>query len=114
MASVPWLDDAFNDARRDFLSSLPAGMHSEFSKFGTIEHVYQEIEDIQSQQEKTKSLVALKRIHPYILGLEDYFGAVDTFVQLKPEILSLIWVSNPNQTVFLDHRILTGLLCRGL
>lgn len=92
MASAQWLDDAFNDARRDFLSEIPTRYKSEFSRFGTIDHVYQEIDDIQLQQEKTRSLIALNRIHPYLIGLGDYFGAVETFVQVKPEVLCLIWV----------------------
>jgi hypothetical protein len=92
MSSTPWLENAFREARADFLSSVPQRYHSEFSKFGKLGDVYQEISDIQKKQMKTKSLVALKRIEPYILGLKDYAAVIEVFTQVYPEILCLIWV----------------------
>ncbi|KAK3323153.1 hypothetical protein B0T19DRAFT_198582 [Cercophora scortea] len=91
MATVPWLDDAFREARREFLASVSQRHHRDFSKFGTIDHVYAEIVDIQKKQSKTKTLVALKRIEPFLNGLKDYFGVIDTFSQIQPEIFCLVW-----------------------
>ncbi|KAK0635997.1 hypothetical protein B0T17DRAFT_517828 [Bombardia bombarda] len=91
MATTPWLEDAYRDARQEFLLSVPRQYHQDFANFGTIDHVYTEIRDIQRQQAKTKTLVALKRIEPYLNGLKDYFGVIDTFSQVQPEIICLIW-----------------------
>ncbi|KAF2494438.1 hypothetical protein BU16DRAFT_462815, partial [Lophium mytilinum] len=91
MASNAWLEDAFSDARRDFFSELKNPLSYQFLRFGTIEDVYDEVEKIQKIQSKSKSLVALRRIEPYIEGLRDYIGAMDTFAQLKPEFICLIW-----------------------
>ena len=95
MAAIPWLDGVFENARSDFLKDvqkLPKLQQYDFSNLGTIDDVYGEIDKIQKQQSKTKSLVALKRIEPYLNGLNDYFGAVDTFAQIKPEIACIVWV----------------------
>ncbi|KAK3688870.1 hypothetical protein B0T22DRAFT_163143 [Podospora appendiculata] len=91
MATVPWLDDAFREARREFLASVSQRHHQDFAKFGTIDHVYAEIVDIQKKQSKTKTLVALKRIEPFLNSLKDYFGVIDTFSQIQPEIFCLVW-----------------------
>lgn len=93
MSSTSWLENVFREARQDFLAQVPRQHHLEFSKFGTIDAVYTEINDIQLEQSKTRTLVALTRIEPYINGLQEYFGVVDTFVQVNPEILCLVWVS---------------------
>ncbi|KAH6972433.1 hypothetical protein BKA56DRAFT_677385 [Ilyonectria sp. MPI-CAGE-AT-0026] len=91
MSSKAWLENAFRKARTDFLSSIPQRYHEDFSKFGTVGHVYQEISDIQKRQMKTRTLVALKRIEPYIIGLKEYAGVIEVFTQVHPEILCLIW-----------------------
>ena len=93
MASNAWFEEVLNDARREFLNSLPNAHGYDFSKFGTIDEVYDVIDDIQKKQSNTKSLKALKRIEPYIDGLRDYIGVMDTFAQVKPDIICLIWAS---------------------
>jgi hypothetical protein len=92
-ASNLWIDDAFLEARREFLRSVSHHHRQAFAQFGTIEHVYDAITKIQKEQAKSKTLVALKRIEPYLVGLNEYVGVIDTFAQVKPEILCLIWVS---------------------
>ena len=42
---------------------------------------------------KKKTLRNMKRIEPYIVGLSRYSDVCSIFVQVKPEILCLIWVS---------------------
>lgn len=93
MASTPWLEEAFFDARREFLNNLHNPNQYNFSAIGSIDDVYDVIDDIQKTQSSTKSLRALKRIKPYIDGLKEYIGVVDTFAQVKPDIICLIWVS---------------------
>jgi hypothetical protein len=97
MATTSWLDAAFEEARQDFLKdlqNLPKSGRFSFPNLGTIDDVYKEIDRIQKEQAKTKSLVALRRIEPYLNGLKDYFGVVDTFAQIQPKITSLVWVRN--------------------
>ena len=93
--SCQWLNDSFAEARRKFLARVDdPNYRQEFSKFGTADDVYRELEDIQKQQHRTKTLVALKRIEPYLNGLKDYVSAIDTFSQVYPEMFCLIWVSS--------------------
>ncbi|KAF2677177.1 hypothetical protein K458DRAFT_436809 [Lentithecium fluviatile CBS 122367] len=72
MASGSWLDSVFEDARRDFLNGL-----KDYA--------------IQDQQSKTWTLVALKRIQPFITILQEYFTVIDTFAQIEPKMTCLVW-----------------------
>jgi len=38
------------------------------------------------------SLRNLRRIEPFITGISQYAKVIEVFVQVKPEILGLIWV----------------------
>ncbi len=61
----------------------------------TVDDVYDAAREIQRQQAKTKSFRGLKRIEALIKVLQEYGDVVDTFVQVQPDILSLIWVRPP-------------------
>ncbi|KAI1120580.1 hypothetical protein F5Y10DRAFT_272930 [Nemania abortiva] len=89
--SQNWLDDAFRAAKHDFISGLKNPSRYDFSNLQTIDDVYNEAENIQKAQAKTKTLRALKKIEPFIVGINDYSDTIDTFVQAKAEILALLW-----------------------
>ena len=54
--------------------------------------MYDATREVQRQQAKTKTYRGLKRIEPLIKVLQEYSSVIDTFVQVKPDIMGLIWV----------------------
>ena len=83
----------FEAARKEFLANLGTTYKQKLDSTNSIDDVYDMTEQLQQAQSKTGSLRYLKRIQPYLEALERYAGIVDTFVQVKPDILGLIWVS---------------------
>ena len=84
---------SFNTARQDFLREFP---HDEYSKtlsqLASIDDVYNATDDIQRKQGESKMLQNLAKIQPYLECLNQYATVLDTVIQVKPEVLALIWV----------------------
>ncbi|KAI1770697.1 hypothetical protein F4818DRAFT_431640 [Hypoxylon cercidicola] len=93
MATTPssWIDDAFKSAKEDFKGKLKNPALYDFSKIVRIDDVYEEATKIQRAQAKTKTLRGLKRLEPLINGLKEYSAVVEVFVQVKPDVMSLVW-----------------------
>ena len=86
------VDLAFKKAVQEFKSKLKNDdLYEEIQKTTSIDHVYDLTDKLQQEQGKTGHLRHLSRIHNYLTRLNTYAAAIDTFVQLKPDILSLIW-----------------------
>ena len=51
------------------------------------------IEDIQKDQAKRRGFRNLAKIRPFINGLQQYANVLEVFVQVKPGLLGLLWVS---------------------
>ena len=82
----------FDLARKEFLSNFSEEEKESFSKFTSIDDVYDATDEIQQKQAKTQTLQNLKKIQPYIECLNQYSGVVETIVQIKPDFLAIIWV----------------------
>jgi len=71
--------DRLTEAERNFFKATPVtgigDIHMQIEKF----------------QDKDR-LRNLRRMQPYVEGLDRYHTVISVFVQRKPEILSLIWV----------------------
>ncbi|KAH6850548.1 hypothetical protein B0I37DRAFT_116504 [Chaetomium sp. MPI-CAGE-AT-0009] len=89
--SSPWVEEAFLSAKKEFLKSLAHKPGFDFSKIDSAKDVLDAARAIEQQQAKTKTYRGLARIRPLITVLQDYSGVVDTFAQVKPDILCLIW-----------------------
>ncbi|KAI9684612.1 MAG: hypothetical protein M1822_005700 [Bathelium mastoideum] len=83
--------EAFNAARQEFLRDLPDSEKIKFSTFQSAEDVYDATDRIQREQGTSQSLRNLRKIQPYLGCLSHYASVIETFVQVKPEILALIW-----------------------
>jgi hypothetical protein len=94
MSNQASIDDAFEAAKTGFLRSLKDPEIYDFSRFTSIDDVYDEADEIQQQQSRTGTLRNLSRIRPYLECLKQYVDVIDTFVQAKPDLLSLIWVGS--------------------
>jgi len=92
MSAQDPIGDAFEAARKDFLSGLKVRDIYNFSQFTSINDVYNTTDTIQKEQSRSGTLQSLNRIRPYLDCLSQYVGVVDTFAQAKPDILCLIWV----------------------
>ncbi|KAK6225175.1 nacht domain protein [Colletotrichum tabaci] len=90
MAS-PAVVDAFESAKKDFLSQFPNSTTYDFASFPTIDDVYRAAEKLQDQQATTRTMRNMRKIEPFLETLRHYGGVVDTFVQVKPDVLALIW-----------------------
>jgi hypothetical protein len=91
--SPVWVEEAFLSAKNAFLRGLVNKSGFDFSQVSNANDVIDAAIAIQQQQAKTKTFRGLARIKPFITVLQDYSGVVDTFAQVKPDILCLIWVS---------------------
>ncbi|KAH0425605.1 nacht domain protein [Colletotrichum camelliae] len=96
----PWLEEAFESAKKNFLKSLTNPTKYDFSKIHSIDDVYNATDEIQKQQAQTKTLRGLNKLKPFINGLNQYAGTIEVFVQAKADILSLIWVASSVITAF--------------
>lgn len=56
-----------------------------------IEDVWTQTGNIQETQSKSKTLRNMQRIEHYVKGLERYAAVIEVFVQVKPDLLGLIW-----------------------
>lgn len=94
-ASLPsHVEKAFEIAKGEFLQNLKRPNEYDFSKFGSIDDVYDTTEKIQEEQSRTGNMRHLSRIKPYLEALSQYIGVLDTLSQVKSDITCLIWVGS--------------------
>lgn len=92
MASVNPLQQVFDKAKREFKSELPARVSFDsLLAAATIDDVYDVAEKYQKEQQKTSKLRHLQRIQPLLDRLKEYAGVIEVFVQVKPDVLALLW-----------------------
>jgi hypothetical protein len=88
----PWMVEAFKEAIDEFKSRVKASNQINLDNYRSINDVYEETVRIQAEQAKTGTLRASSRLTPYLKFLAQYESIIEVFVQVKPEILALIWV----------------------
>jgi hypothetical protein len=93
MASInPRLSDAFENAKQEYLASLKdPSVFDSVSQTTSIDEVFAFTTQLQLDQGKRKDLRGLRKISPYLEGLRQYANVIEVFVQVKPDILALIW-----------------------
>lgn len=91
-SAVSPVEDAFLNARKDFLKTVKNPEKYNLTGFHSVEDVYDMTDKIQEKQAATRTLRGLKRIEPFINGLKEYAAVIEVFIQAKADILSLIWV----------------------
>lgn len=87
------VQEAFEAVKREFYQNLKNPANYNLSKFTSINDVYDTTQKIQDEQSRTGSMRHLNRIKPYLDGLMQFVGVLDTFSQVKADISSLVWVS---------------------
>ncbi len=95
MSLTPAADPAilhFEKAIGEFKKNLKdETLYKEILTTTSIEQVYDLAEQIQTEQGKTGHLRHLSKIQKFLEKLDLYTSTIDTFVQVKPDILALIW-----------------------
>lgn len=83
---------AFEKAAREFKTALKNDkLYDEVLKTRSIDDVYTATDVLQLELAKKGPLRRLSKIQPYLERLRAYSGVVETFVQVKPDVLALIW-----------------------
>ncbi|UKZ82346.1 hypothetical protein TrVFT333_010133 [Trichoderma virens FT-333] len=83
---------AFAEAVREFKSKLKNDrLYTDILKTRSIDEVYDATDALQAEQGKQGRLRHLSKIKPFLEGLRGYADVIDTFVQVKPDVLALIW-----------------------
>ncbi|MCJ1385990.1 hypothetical protein MMC17_009115 [Xylographa soralifera] len=94
MSNPQQIQGAFEAAIKDFLDNLTDKDHYDFSKIRSVDDVYDETDRIQTLQGSKGTLRNLNRIKPYLHRISEYSSVIETFVQVKPDFLSLLWISS--------------------
>ena len=89
----------FHDTLHEFneaIEAFKAGLNNDETfktviTFTNIDEVYQLVDNLQQQERENGHLRHLCRIQPYLDRLRDYTKAIDTFVQVYPQILALVF-----------------------
>ncbi|KAF5241930.1 hypothetical protein FANTH_8890 [Fusarium anthophilum] len=91
-SSTDQVSEVFEKAKADFLNGIKdQKLRSQLQKATTIDDIWDYTEQLQKDQGSNKRLRGMKRIGPYIERLQEYAGVIEVFVQVKPDILALIW-----------------------
>jgi nitrate/nitrite-specific signal transduction histidine kinase len=92
-ASAPsHFEESFETAKKEFFKDLKKPKDYDFSKFTSIDDVYEFTEKLQKEQNSKGKMRHLAKIQPYLQNLDQYVGVLDTFSQVKADLLCLIWV----------------------
>ncbi len=96
MPSTNPLQQVFDAAKHEFVAALLSRTPFQdlLSTATPIDEVYDAAEKYQREQSRTAGkLRNLQRIRPLLNRLNEYAGAIEVFVQVKPDILALLWGS---------------------
>jgi hypothetical protein len=91
--SVPGdIQSTFDEAVKEFKRDLgDEELYKELLKTTTIDQVYDATDKLQKDQLEKGHLRHLSKIQPFLEGLRSYGATIEVFLQVKPEILGLIW-----------------------
>lgn len=83
---------AFETAKKSFRKSLKdEALFRDILETTSIEKVWEVVKAIQAKQDAEKRLRNMAKIRGFLDKLSVYADTVDTFIQVKPDIMALIW-----------------------
>ncbi|KAJ5740685.1 hypothetical protein N7493_000557 [Penicillium malachiteum] len=84
--------NAFSAAKGEFLASQKdVSLFERTSNAASLDEVYDFVYKLQKQQDNTKTMKNVNRILELLKKLEKYSQVIEQFIQVKPDILALIW-----------------------
>ncbi|GAQ07430.1 hypothetical protein ALT_4751 [Aspergillus lentulus] len=88
----PLIQNPFQAAMLEFKTNLNNDkLYTKLLAVASIDEVYDLTDKLQADQGRKGHLRHLAKIEPFLNRLREYTGAIDTFVQVYPEIMGLIW-----------------------
>ncbi|KAJ6149060.1 NACHT nucleoside triphosphatase [Penicillium samsonianum] len=88
----PHLLNAFMAAKREFLASQKdRSLFDRISNATSIQEIHEFVMQFQAQQSNTTGMRCLRKINKFLQKLGQYSQVIEQFVQVKPDILALIW-----------------------
>lgn len=92
MSTLGASQQAFEAAKNAFRNSLKdEKLFKDLLAATDVEVVWQEVKKLQAKQESQSRLRRLGKIQSFLDKLMAYAATVDTFVQVQPDIMALIW-----------------------
>lgn len=92
MASPDPLQQDFDAAKREFDEGLPSNTtFRDIIAIDTVDKVWDAMKKLQRDHEKKYHLRAMSRIQPFLDRLRSYSAVIEVFVQVKPDVLALLW-----------------------
>ncbi|KAF8465683.1 hypothetical protein BDZ91DRAFT_794710 [Kalaharituber pfeilii] len=82
---------AFLKAFRKFTEKLSKEHLEEFLNLGSMKDVYMCIQQLEDKLKQNKTQRYLARLNPYLEGLQQYAKVIDVIVQIRPEIMAIVW-----------------------
>ncbi|RAH68765.1 NACHT domain protein [Aspergillus aculeatinus CBS 121060] len=91
-AAQSLIQNAFDAAVQEFKANLNNdAVYQKILSVTSIDEVYDLTDQLQAEQGRKGHLRHLAKIEPYLNRLRDYAAVIENFVQIKPEIMALIW-----------------------
>lgn len=92
MATSDPSQQAFETAKSTFKKRLKDDrLFEDLLQSNSIENVWETIEKLQARQDADRRVRRLQKIDSFLSKLSSYAIVVDTFVQVRPDIMALIW-----------------------
>jgi len=88
----PRVPAAIDRALRNFRTNLDSKEKADFSHVHTEVELMALIDSLEAEQAARGCIRNMTRIMPFVNGLSQYARVIEVFVQVKPDILSFIWV----------------------
>ena len=104
------MSTSFNRAYEGFRRRLTPDLSNKF-EYATADELKDAIEEIQNAQAQRNGLRNLNKIKHFLHGLDQYAGVLEVFMQVKPDILGLIWVFHIRLSLF--SQVSRSLLLQG-
>ena len=101
-SSVTSVKSDFDVAVSDFQGEVGDQELFDFNALYTVDDLYNEIQKTQEEQGRNRQLRNMNKMKPLLDCLEQYSSVLDTFVQVKPSVLALIWVGSLVLSLFLQ------------
>ncbi|PYI24427.1 hypothetical protein BO99DRAFT_92751 [Aspergillus violaceofuscus CBS 115571] len=91
-ATQSLIQNAFDAAVQEFKANLNNdAVYQKILSVTSINEVYDLTDQLQAEQGRKGHLRHLAKIEPYLNRLRDYAAVIENFVQIKPEVMALIW-----------------------
>ncbi|PYI36155.1 NACHT domain protein [Aspergillus indologenus CBS 114.80] len=91
-ATQSLIQNAFDAAVQEFKANLNNdAVYQKILSVTSIDVVYDLTDQLQAEQGRKGHLRHLAKIEPYLNRLRDYAAVIENFVQIKPEVMALIW-----------------------